>query len=226
MATLLLRFAAPLQAWGTESKYDIRKTDREPSKSGIVGFLAAALGRKRDESVEDLNTLRIGVRVDQEGEIIQDFHMVHKDEKTSYLTRRYYLSDAIFVVGLESQDSIMLQQLETAIKNPVFPLFLGRRSCPPCGPIVLGIRESKLEMALDTEPWQVPQWRRNKKKKEPLLRKIIESKEGGAVRKDLAISFSPYDREYGYRSVRESVCCPPIKETKHDPMKELSITPD
>lgn len=38
MSTLLLRFAAPLQAWGTESKYDIRKTDREPSKSGIVGF--------------------------------------------------------------------------------------------------------------------------------------------------------------------------------------------
>lgn len=59
MSTLLLRFAAPLQAWGTESKYDIRKTDREPSKSGIVGFLAAALGRKRDESVEDLNALRV-----------------------------------------------------------------------------------------------------------------------------------------------------------------------
>ena len=96
MSTLLLRFAAPLQAWGTESKYDIRKTDREPSKSGVVGFLAAALGRRRDESVEDLNELRLGVRVDQEGEIIQDFHMVHKDEKTSYLTRRFYLSDAIF----------------------------------------------------------------------------------------------------------------------------------
>ena len=103
MSTLLLRFAAPLQAWGTESKYDIRKTDREPSKSGIVGFLAAALGRKRDESVEDLNALRVGVRADQEGEIIQDFHMVHKDEKTSYLTRRYYLSDAVFVVGVESE---------------------------------------------------------------------------------------------------------------------------
>ena len=149
MGTLLLRFAAPLQAWGTESKYDIRKTDREPSKSGIVGFLAAALGRRRDESVEDLNALRVGVRADQEGEIIQDFHMVHKDEKTSYLTRRYYLSDAIFVVGVESEDNAMLQQLEEAVKNPVFPLFLGRRSCPPCGQIVLGIREFDLETALD-----------------------------------------------------------------------------
>lgn len=126
MSTLLLRFAAPLQAWGTESKYDIRKTDREPSKSGIVGFLAAALGRKRDESVEDLNALRVGVRADQEGEIIQDFHMVHKDEKTSYLTRRYYLSDAVFVVGVESEDDAVLQKLVDAVKNPVFPLFLGR----------------------------------------------------------------------------------------------------
>ena len=123
MSTLLLRFAAPLQAWGTESKYDIRKTDREPSKSGIVGFLAAALGRKRDESVEDLNALRVGVRADQEGEIIQDFHMVHKDEKTSYLTRRYYLSDAVFVVGVESEDDSVLQKLVDAVKNPVFPLF-------------------------------------------------------------------------------------------------------
>ena len=49
------------------------------------------------ESVEDLNELRLGVRVDQEGEIIQDFHMVHKDEKTSYLTRRFYLSECYFL---------------------------------------------------------------------------------------------------------------------------------
>ena len=221
MGTLLLRFAAPLQAWGTESKYDIRKTDREPSKSGIVGFLAAALGRRRDESVEDLNALRVGVRADQEGEIIQDFHMVHKDEKTSYLTRRYYLSDAIFVVGVESEDNAMLQQLEEAVKNPVFPLFLGRRSCPPCGQIVLGIREFDLETALDKEPWQTPEWRRKKETSVPCLRKMIEAENGGVVRKDLAISFSPYHREYSYRGVKESLCCPQLKKTTHDPMAEL-----
>ena len=56
-------------------------------------------------------------RVDQEGKIIQDFHMVHKDEKTSYLTRRYYLSDAIFVVGVEAQDEDIdiLKELEYAV---------------------------------------------------------------------------------------------------------------
>ncbi len=220
MSTLLLRFAAPLQAWGTESKYDIRKTDREPSKSGIVGFLAAALGRKRDESLEDLNALRVGVRVDQEGKIIQDFHMVHKDEKTSYLTRRYYLSDAIFMVGVESQDENVLRQLEYAVKNPVFPLFLGRRSCPPCGKVVLGIRECELETAFYNEPSQIPDWR-SKKENEMPMRLIIESKTGGAVRKDRPISFSPYHREYGYRGVVESFCCTQIKDTVHDPMKEL-----
>ena len=111
---------------------------------------------------EDLNALRVGVRADQEGEIIQDFHMVHKDEKTSYLTRRYYLSDAVFVVGVESEDDAVLQKLVDAVKNPVFPLFLGRCSCPPCGPIVLGIREFDLETALDKEPWQIPEWRRKR----------------------------------------------------------------
>ena len=31
MATLLLRLAAPLQAWGSDSKFETRKTDREPT---------------------------------------------------------------------------------------------------------------------------------------------------------------------------------------------------
>ena len=46
MATLLLRLAAPLQAWGADSKFETRKTGREPTKSGVIGLLAAALGRR------------------------------------------------------------------------------------------------------------------------------------------------------------------------------------
>ena len=42
MSTLLLRLAAPLQAWGTASKFERRRTQREPSKSGVIGMLAAA----------------------------------------------------------------------------------------------------------------------------------------------------------------------------------------
>ena len=61
MSTLLLRLAAPLQAWGINSKFDIRKTEREPSKSGVIGLLAAALGRRRDESLDDLTALTFGI---------------------------------------------------------------------------------------------------------------------------------------------------------------------
>ena len=53
MATLLLRLAAPLQSWGMDSKFETRKTNREPTKSGIVGLLAAALGIRRDDRTLD-----------------------------------------------------------------------------------------------------------------------------------------------------------------------------
>ena len=45
MSTLLLRLAAPMQAWGAEAKFDRRTTQREPTKSGVTGLVAAALGR-------------------------------------------------------------------------------------------------------------------------------------------------------------------------------------
>ncbi len=69
MSTLLLRLAAPLQSWGIDSKFDIRRTGREPSKSGVIGLICAALGIKRDddEMVSQLATLLFGVRVDKEG---------------------------------------------------------------------------------------------------------------------------------------------------------------
>ena len=69
MATLLLRLAAPLQAWGADSKFETRKTGREPTKSGVIGLLAAALGLRRDESeaLTRLTGLRFGVRVEREG---------------------------------------------------------------------------------------------------------------------------------------------------------------
>ena len=97
MATLLLRLAAPLQSWGSDSKFETRKTDREPTKSGVVGLLAAALGLRRDdtEGLARLNGLRFAVRADQEGSLLVDFHTA-KSRDTSYVTYRHYLQDAVF----------------------------------------------------------------------------------------------------------------------------------
>ena len=202
MSTLLLRFAGPVQSWGINSKFEVRRTENAPSKSGVTGLLAAALGIRRDEDVSILNQLRLGVRTDQEGSFLKDFHTVHS-EKNSYITTRYYLSDAIFLVGLECKDETFLQKLEYALKHPVFPLFLGRRSCPPQAGMVLGIRALSLEKALETEPWQGPEW---KKDKMPSIFPMCiecapEDSEGGMV-KDKAESFDPYQRKYSYRRMK------------------------
>ncbi len=231
MSTLLIRLAAPLQSWGAESKFDFRRTKREPTKSGVMGLLAAALGRRRDDDISDLCSLRFGVRVDQEGELLQDFHMVKKDSKTSYLTRRYYLCDAVFLAGVESQNEDLLQDLDDALRHPAFPLYLGRRSCPPTQPLALGIRQADLEEALKAEKWQVSEYMQKKignsgQLGAVSLRLLIDAKrnEETVVEKDLPISYDPRHRQYRYRAVTESSFEKIINDniiTEHDPMKEL-----
>ncbi len=122
MATLLLRLAAPLQSWGSDSKFETRKTGREPTKSGVVGLLAAALGLRRDdtEGLARLNGLRFAVRADQEGSLLVDFHTA-KSRDTSYVTYRHYLQDAVFLAGLESGDEALLRELEDALQAPGLP---------------------------------------------------------------------------------------------------------
>ena len=224
MSTLLLRLAAPLQAWGTDSKFEVRRTNREPSKSGVIGLLAAALGLRRDADLSELSALRFGVRVDRNGEVIKDFHMA-KAEKTSYLTYRYYLSDAIFLVGLESEDRSFLEQIERALRNPCFPLFLGRRSCPPTLPLVLGIREDALETALRGEENQNKDLKSIRQSHRYIRLDCGVGEQEGAVVQDLPISFNPMKREFGYRRAKEIWIRDDVNTEgsaeEHDAMAEL-----
>ena len=77
MYTLLLRLSGPLQSWGSDSLYDNRGTDYFPTKSGVIGLIAAALGLKRGASLEELNSLQFGVRIDCQGEYIKDFQILN-----------------------------------------------------------------------------------------------------------------------------------------------------
>ena len=203
MATLLLRLAAPLQAWGADSKFETRKTGREPTKSGVIGLLAAALGLRRDEheALTRLTGLRFGVRVEREGQLLVDYHTAKtQDEKTSYVTYRHYLQDAVFLAGIESEDAALLQQLQQALLHPAFPLYLGRRCCPPTLPLCLGIRQGSLLDVLRTEPMQ------GRKPETGKLRIVADADpaDPAAVpRQDLPVSFSPVHRQYGFRPVRE-----------------------
>ena len=222
MATLLLRLAAPLQAWGADSKFETRKT-REPTKSGVIGLLAAALGLRRDETepLTRLAQLRFGVRVEREGQLLVDFHMARNEEKDrSYVTYRHYLEDAVFLVGLESEDTALLQELAEALTHPVFPLYLGRRACPPTLPLCLGLREQGLVEALQAEPALCP----GGPKPTRIVVDAAPQESGAVPQRDVPLSYDPRHRQYGYRSAREISLRQPAgapEPTAHDPFCEL-----
>jgi len=226
MSTLLLRLAAPYQAWGTESNFERRTTQREPSKSGVIGLLAAALGRGREDCIKDLAALNFGVRIDQPGTLVRDYHTARvfnstgKHERT-YVINRYYISDAVFLVGLEG-DTAFLENLKNAVDSPFYPIYLGRRSCPPTGRIVVGMRNKPLEDALTDEEWFASEWYK-KREKTSRLTLILDSAEPNANRRrDLPVSFSHVHRQHTYRYINDMHGKIPVQyatnvATEHDP---------
>lgn len=159
MGILLLRLAGPLQSWGSSSRFVHRNTEREPTKSAIVGLLASAQGRLRGDDIEDLLDMRFGVRIDQPGVLINDMQTERPARGEAMpLTYRYYLSDAKFLVGLEASETV-LEGLDESLKHPRWPLYLGRRACPPEYPVSLGIQPfDSLEEALSQYSWIAATW--------------------------------------------------------------------
>ena len=183
-ATLVLRLAGPLQSWGRTSQANRRETANAPSKSGVVGLLAAARGTRRHEPIDDLLGLQLGVRIDRPGTVLRDFHTVSdyrgqpllsaavnakgqqkpstgKDRSNLVrVTQRFYLQDAVFVGAARGKFDLM-SLLARAVRRPAFPLALGRRSCVPTQPLVIGqdgrraeLWETSIIDTLKTVPWQ------------------------------------------------------------------------
>ncbi len=248
MSVLALRLGGPLQSWGGSQRLDrYRRTEPFPTKSAVVGLLAAALGRTRSESVEDITGLRFGVRGDRPGEVIRDFHTLSSlfDEKrrfapeggrlptasgsyrptaaSTHVTERFYLTDACFVAGLEGEMPV-LEKLDEALRRPAFPLFLGRRSCPPDHPIRLGIHEGTLLEALSIIPWQ-PGAGREEPAAVVTCEAVVEDPDGDREVIDEVRSFHPVYRAYSRRRVRHyylDVPNPSVAEPERgDPMALL-----
>lgn len=232
MSTLVLRLAAPLQSWGSASKFDIRRTHTEPTKSGVIGLLMAALGCPRDDdkTIHLLDSkLHMGIRVDRPGTIVKDFHTVHPAKGAGYVTYRQYLSDAVFLVGLESEDEKLIKRLEKALNQPAHPLALGRRACPPTLPLVLGVKSTDLEKALRSEACQDTLWRRTSRDK--VARLFVECSKAphDAVARQVQgarpISFNPEHREYDSYMLKDlgNVVFSQIKTGNHDPFAEMTF---
>jgi CRISPR system Cascade subunit CasD len=197
-----------LQAWGASSRFVRRETRQEPTKSGVLGLLAAAQGRRRTDPIEDLAATTFGVRVDQPGRLVRDFQTARSMDgsRTMPLSYRYYLADAVFVAAVEA-DPALLEGLLDALRNPTFPLYLGRRSCPPAGRVAIGLRDGDIDQTLKSEPWQASPWYRRTQSglvDLPIIRDATESPGVGDLVRDQPISFDPVRREYGWRTVVHS----------------------
>lgn len=219
MSTLLLKLAGPMQSWGGNSKYETRRTESMPTKSGVTGLLAAALGRERGADISDLSSLRYGVRADKEGIIRRDFHTVDK-QGTKYVTYRYYIEDGVFLAGFESADTAFLESIEYALKHPVYPPFLGRKSCPPAQPLVVGIRDKCLKDALLEEPVLVQH--RNTEAGQNSLRILMDAGQGidaTGFRSDYPVSFNSKKRLHVTRGICECRTAMPLQEDIRDRME-------
>jgi CRISPR system Cascade subunit CasD len=189
--TLFLRLEGPLQSWGERGRWSIRDTASEPTKSGVVGLLACALGLSADDDLRDLSrSIRIGIRCDRAGSVLRDYHTVvggvmsaegkikinaSTKEPETVVSERYYLSDASFLVAVQAEPSVVFRLCE-ALQDPIWPFFLGRKSCPPSNQIFEGEGDfPSLEDALKAMPVLL---RKYDGSKEIRLRTILECEPG------------------------------------------------
>ena len=237
MSTLLLRLTGPLQSWGYRSRFSDRDTGLEPTKSGVIGLLCCALGQPRSENPKELAALKMHVRVDRQGTLLKDFHSAGggvfrgsreyvapkssgapgDPKKGVVVTERHYLQDASFLVALEG-DQNLLKKLAEKLADPVWPLALGRRSCPPSEPVLVGMTGQDAKTALGVQSlklhkrhlptrWDEEEGRFMPDLSPQRLRLVVECAKGdtaGEIRRDVPVAWpNQLTREYTIRFVRE-----------------------
>jgi len=193
--TLLLKIEGPMQSWGYRSRFDYRDTALEPTRSGIIGLICAAMGIARGEDISRFDALRMGVRVDTPGRPERDYHTALDVVKAdgsgtdNVQSWRDYLADASFTVGLQSEDRELLSGVSHALQSPAWPLFLGRKSfpvsVPPIAPSQALLPGSLEDHLLSGEPGK---------------RVVLETSNGERVQNDWPVCFG--ERRFRPRSIQ------------------------
>ena len=138
-----------MQSWAIDDAHDCRYTRNHPTKSGVLGTLAAALNIPRGGDYSQFDGVRFGVGVNRPGTVVRDFQTVLKPGKDhSKILVKTYLADAAFTVALESDNTELLKTWASALRTPAHAVGLGRRSCPPSRPLNPRIIEGTIETAL------------------------------------------------------------------------------
>lgn len=210
---LLLRLEGLMQSWGERARWDTRDTTAFPTKSGVVGLLACARGWPRgDEAIRQLEQqLTMGVRADRPGLLMTDFQTISgeivtangqsrgkKGEEATILSLRQYLFDAAFLVVLAGPEKT-LESLAVALQNPVWQIYLGRKTCVPSRPVFEELTRDypSLDDALRNTPLC------ERAKRDHAVVCEIEHTEGSYLRRDRPL-VTP-SRHYGMRRLNRFV---------------------
>lgn len=158
MYTLTFTLTAPTMRFSAQQTYNNKPTLPYPTKSSIVGLVAASLGRRRGENIDDLANMRMGVAVLNKPHTFIDFQTMGYANMTQTtrmpIQRKQYLSDCKFQIALESDNESLLESIARSFTNPAFPLFCGARDCivtePISGTINEGTIEDNIERGIET----------------------------------------------------------------------------
>lgn len=202
MSYLLLYFTGPMQSWGQSSRFHTRVTQPHPTRSAVTGMICAAMGvdRSDTEVPKQLATLKMETLVLEPGLRWMDFHTVGggygpdqqqcvpiradgskglKSGKGCVITKREYLSDAVFAAILSGNETL-IEVSCAALENPVWGIWLGRKSCPPTMPICQGVHASRDEALARLAELGHPK----------IVRTITESEDGERLVNDVPVCFA------------------------------------
>ena len=174
---LVFQLYAPLVSWGDQAVGQERPSADHPSRSALLGLLAAALGIDRSDETQQqklADSCHFGIKLYSPGLAMRDFHTAqvpptNKKVKHLYTRRdelaetkigtilsfRTYQQDSFSVatVWLEGENHYSLSQLGEALKTPHFHLYLGRKACPLAAPLNPVIKDHEsMKQALDDYP--------------------------------------------------------------------------
>lgn len=160
MEYLVFQLHGPMASWGEIAVGQDRHSATHPSKSAVLGILAAALGVKRHEE-DKLEAMSTGyqeaIKVISVGFILKDYHTVQVPRSSGnfrYATRRDELvhgcdqlgtllstrdyragAEAVVAIKADAGAPYPLFEVQEALKKPKFHLYLGRKSCPLAVPM-------------------------------------------------------------------------------------------
>lgn len=163
---LTFAMVAPMASFGDIAVGERRDSRDRPARSAVLGLVAACLGltREDEEAHKELEQkYGLAVLCHAAGKSLVDYHTaqagqpgrgqvfatraeeIHSGDLATILSRREYRTDVWHLGALWLREGASpqwsLEELQTAMNEPLFTLYLGRRSCPLALPLAPKIIE-------------------------------------------------------------------------------------